>query len=706
MQFPEPAIESEAKGLHAGSEALPPPPTPEERVKLRATLKTSLELQFLALTGKKDTDDPYDVCPHDLKAFPQFKGSIDCGQMRIILQDALKYLGEEEKLDEEQKQIGQAVKKLSVGSKGAHKIKKPAPLYSNDSTFARSYSPIVAPIYSSERQQYEWVMGVIIDLKNKSAKKIAVKSKLAVTTEQKKFQEGEPGYFRAAGGAGVVKKALCVSSHGLSPWVGKTLRKANPKEMEKIRKAADLAIAIGSPYIAYQTVTQNYWASKNQTFNQVTSYSEMADGDLFEKVFKNEVFKQKSLGAGDVLSILYQAMKGVQAMHAKGYMHRDLKTENFIIFPDGRVQLIDLSWAKHYLDSSLSDWSVDHVGTSFLASPEQILLLWEKPETRSLSFSQFCQKKMEASNGDMYYLNMYYQEMYGKSESKSKSKSKNKDRYPHTPEVLRAEIQLQTKETTQRRASIFSDDMWQLGLMVSDICKVLVDYLKTKEFNAGISNVLGYLNDLKKQLLCPESKRLNIEEALAHLSSFIQKQDERFLLNKQNKYYYPHSQIVINSIQASKSSSKDQKYVPPPPGQTLQPEESASLVRAVRESKETKLKPSHQSPQKVHGLCTSFWASSKQAVKDHPYAAGAMAVTLGSAGLLHAVLYSYDKMQGTHLLTRAEVPPPVEMNNQAAIWVAAALVLALIVFRAYAQSRCGNHASGGAEKSVIPSALS
>jgi serine/threonine protein kinase len=71
----------------------------------------------------------------------------------------------------------------------------------------------------------------------------------------------------------------------------------------------------------------------------VRKYMRLGPGDPDRK-------KYPDLDKKFTLSIIYQLACGVDYMHSKGVMHRDLKPDNMLIFPDGSVKICDFGLAK------------------------------------------------------------------------------------------------------------------------------------------------------------------------------------------------------------------------------------------------------------------------------------------------------------------------------------------------------------------------
>jgi serine/threonine-protein kinase len=77
-----------------------------------------------------------------------------------------------------------------------------------------------------------------------------------------------------------------------------------------------------------------------------------------------------SLPVSECLEIARQIAEGLQAAHAAGVVHRDLKPGNVMLLPDGTVRILDFGLAKAR-DQSMSETG-EHFGTVSYMSPEQV----------------------------------------------------------------------------------------------------------------------------------------------------------------------------------------------------------------------------------------------------------------------------------------------------------------------------------------------
>ncbi|KAF0736684.1 hypothetical protein Ae201684P_001634 [Aphanomyces euteiches] len=65
-----------------------------------------------------------------------------------------------------------------------------------------------------------------------------------------------------------------------------------------------------------------------------------------------------------------QLVLAVTDLHSRGFMHRDIKTGNFLLDPDGKCHLIDFGFAKAIDKTSASSKALTLCGTHYTMAPE------------------------------------------------------------------------------------------------------------------------------------------------------------------------------------------------------------------------------------------------------------------------------------------------------------------------------------------------
>jgi serine/threonine protein kinase/Tfp pilus assembly protein PilF len=83
-----------------------------------------------------------------------------------------------------------------------------------------------------------------------------------------------------------------------------------------------------------------------------------------------ELVKEKKFPIGDILSIAIQIAEGLNAAHRKDIVHRDIKSDNIMITPEGLVKIMDFGLAKLKGATKLTTTG-STLGTLAYMSPEQ-----------------------------------------------------------------------------------------------------------------------------------------------------------------------------------------------------------------------------------------------------------------------------------------------------------------------------------------------
>jgi serine/threonine protein kinase/Tfp pilus assembly protein PilF len=97
---------------------------------------------------------------------------------------------------------------------------------------------------------------------------------------------------------------------------------------------------------------------------QIFIVMEFVDGDTLRA-------KKSGISIRQAIDIGIQLADGLAAAHEKGIVHRDIKSDNIMVRPDGRAQIMDFGLAKLQGVSALTR-AGSTIGTTMYMSPEQI----------------------------------------------------------------------------------------------------------------------------------------------------------------------------------------------------------------------------------------------------------------------------------------------------------------------------------------------
>ncbi len=136
-------------------------------------------------------------------------------------------------------------------------------------------------------------------------------------------------------------------------------------EVEKIRflQEAKAAASLSHPNICTIFAIEEY-TEAGGTGSQFFFAMEYLEGKTLRHEMK-EISLQRAVDTG------FQVAEGLAAAHQKGIVHRDVKAENIMARPDGRVQIMDFGLAKVRGGSQLTK-AGSTVGTIGYMAPEQI----------------------------------------------------------------------------------------------------------------------------------------------------------------------------------------------------------------------------------------------------------------------------------------------------------------------------------------------
>ena len=161
------------------------------------------------------------------------------------------------------------------------------------------------------------------------------------------------------GGMGVVYKALDTK---LNRTVALKFLAAHltedPRAKERFRREAEAAAAVDQPNIC--------------TVHEIDE----VDGQIFIAMsYVEGPSLDKKTAAGplpldEALDIAIQTAQGLQAAHEKGVVHRDIKSSNLMLTPQGQMKILDFGLAR-LADQSRLTQTATLVGTPSCMSPEQ-----------------------------------------------------------------------------------------------------------------------------------------------------------------------------------------------------------------------------------------------------------------------------------------------------------------------------------------------
>jgi serine/threonine protein kinase len=125
--------------------------------------------------------------------------------------------------------------------------------------------------------------------------------------------------------------------------------------------------------------------------NVVTVYefSEMAGKHLLVmeylrgRTFRELIDGDKALPPEQVVRLAIEILQGLEAIHAAGMIHRDLKPQNLMLTPDGHVKILDFGLVKDTMQSNELTQAGMLAGSPYYMAPEQTGLVAGKIDKRS-----------------------------------------------------------------------------------------------------------------------------------------------------------------------------------------------------------------------------------------------------------------------------------------------------------------------------------
>ncbi len=133
----------------------------------------------------------------------------------------------------------------------------------------------------------------------------------------------------------------------------------NPERKIRFLREAQTAAALDHPNIAtvYDVFEDEHYAFISMAF--------------VEGVTLKQRIHAGPIDVHTALNIAIQIASGLAAAHQKGIVHRDIKSANIILKPDGQVKITDFGLAKLKGDSGITK-SGAQIGTAAYMAPEQI----------------------------------------------------------------------------------------------------------------------------------------------------------------------------------------------------------------------------------------------------------------------------------------------------------------------------------------------
>jgi NIMA (never in mitosis gene a)-related kinase len=145
------------------------------------------------------------------------------------------------------------------------------------------------------------------------------------------------------------------------------IAKMNAKDRENALNEVRMLASVRHPNII--DYKEAFFDEESMSLNIIMEVAE--EGDLAAKIKKHKTLKTL-IPEGEIWSYLIQIIQGLQALHNKKIMHRDLKSANVFLNKSGIIKLGDLNVSK----VAKMGLCYTQTGTPYYASPE----VWsEKP---------------------------------------------------------------------------------------------------------------------------------------------------------------------------------------------------------------------------------------------------------------------------------------------------------------------------------------
>jgi serine/threonine protein kinase/Tfp pilus assembly protein PilF len=135
---------------------------------------------------------------------------------------------------------------------------------------------------------------------------------------------------------------------------------ANMEERKRFEVEAQAAASLNHPNIATIHAIE-------QIDDQSFLVMEYVEGSTVKKLIEGDA---KYFIVKNVLEIAIQVCEGLEAAHEKGIVHRDIKSDNIMLTPKGKIKIMDFGLAKVKGGTKLTEIG-STVGTAAYMSPEQ-----------------------------------------------------------------------------------------------------------------------------------------------------------------------------------------------------------------------------------------------------------------------------------------------------------------------------------------------
>ena len=142
----------------------------------------------------------------------------------------------------------------------------------------------------------------------------------------------------------------------------------NEENIKQIYNEASIMKKLCHPnVISFKDVFKD---TKLEYFYIVMEYAD--DGDLNKKIKQQQqkISKDKYFSEDKILKFFYQICKGIEYIHSKNVIHRDIKSQNIFLMKNGTIKIGDFGIAKSLSNTNSNAKTI--IGTPYYFSPEII----------------------------------------------------------------------------------------------------------------------------------------------------------------------------------------------------------------------------------------------------------------------------------------------------------------------------------------------